>query len=139
MSSALTKIVGMPALIMVALKVPTPGTSRSSTRLPVGNIEPPPPSSSAAGSRNSICTSAAGKVTPSSSKSPVSCTSPLVIGTWAMMVLPMLACHTRTTATPLCGMRLASTRPLLTANEPTAADRLPQLPLQSTKGLSMDT
>jgi len=28
---------------------------------------------------------------------------------------------------------------LLTANEPTAADRLPQLPLQSTKGLSIDT
>ncbi|MNG37290.1 hypothetical protein D3C84_1245910 [compost metagenome] len=53
--------------------------------------------------------------------------------------MPMLACHTRTTAMPLCGMRLASTRPLLMANEPTAAVRLPQLPLQSTNGLSIDT
>ena len=34
-------MVGMPALIIVALSVPTPGTSRSSTRLPVGNIAPP--------------------------------------------------------------------------------------------------
>ena len=90
----------MPALIIVAFSVPTPGTSRSSTRLPVGNIEPPAPSSSAAGSMNSSCTSAAGKVTPSSSKSPVSCTAPSVIGTCAMMVLPMLACQMRTVATP---------------------------------------
>ena len=42
--------------------------------------------------------SAAGKVTPSSSKSPVSCTSPSVIGTCAMMVLPILACQMRMTA-----------------------------------------
>src|SRR5690606_24836654 len=55
MSSALTKMVGIPALIMVAFKVPTPGTSSSSTRLPVGNMAPSP----SAGSINSICTSAA--------------------------------------------------------------------------------
>ena len=95
---------------MVALKVPTPGTSRSSTRLPVGNIEPPS-SPSSDGSMNSSTISAAGKVTPSSSKSPVSCTWPLVIGTWAMMVLLMLACQMRTVQMPFCGMRAASTRP----------------------------
>lgn len=50
---------------MVALKVPTPGTSRSSTRLPVGNMAPPS-SPSSDGSRNSSTISAAGKVTPSS-------------------------------------------------------------------------
>ena len=61
---------------------------------------PPSPSSSSAGSMNSSCTSAAGKVTPSSSKSPVSCTAPFVIGTCATMVLPMLACQMRTVATP---------------------------------------
>ena len=56
-----------------------------------------------------------------------------------MMVFPILACQIRTTAVPFCGMRDASTRPLLMAKEPTAADRLPQLPLQSTNGLSMAT
>ena len=61
------------------------------------------------------------------------------MGTWAMMVFPILACQIRTTAVPFCGMRDASTRPLLMAKEPTAADRLPQLPLQSTNGLSMAT
>ncbi|MOA03143.1 hypothetical protein D3C78_1226300 [compost metagenome] len=55
------------------------------------------------------------------------------------MVLPMLACQIRTTATPFCGTRLLSTRPALMANEPTAAERLPQLPLQSTKALSIET
>ncbi|MCY1184255.1 hypothetical protein D9M73_249340 [compost metagenome] len=54
------------------------------------------------------------------------------------MVLPILACQIRTVAMPLRGMRAESTRPLLIANEPTAADRLPQLPLQSTKALSME-
>ncbi|MNI59509.1 hypothetical protein D3C73_1146740 [compost metagenome] len=130
-------MVGMPELIIVALNVPTPGTSRSSTRLPVGNIEPPSPSS--AGSMNSSCSSAAGNVTPSSSKSPVSCTAPSVMGTCAMMVFLMLACQMRTTATPLSGTRAGSTRPLVMANGPTAADRLPQLPLQSTNGWSMET
>ena len=38
-----------------------------------------------------------------------------------------------------CGTRPASTRPLLIANGPTAAERLPQLPLQSTKALSIET
>jgi len=56
-----------------------------------------------------------------------------------MMVLAMLACQMRTIAIPSCGTRLASTSPLLIANGPTAADRLPQLPLQSTNGLSIDT
>ena len=65
----------MPALIMVtlylaALKVPIAGTSSSSTTLPVGNIA----SDGSTGAINSTGTSAAGNVTPSSSKSPVSCT-----------------------------------------------------------------
>ncbi|MNN24635.1 hypothetical protein D3C81_1380740 [compost metagenome] len=128
-------MVGMPELIRVALKVPTPGTSSSSTTLPVGNIEPSP----SAGSMNSITTSAAGKVTPSSSKSPVSCTSPLVIGTWAMMVLPMFFCQMRTVQMPFCGMREESTRPPAMAKAPTAAVRLPQLPDQSTNALLIAT
>lgn len=80
--------------------------------------------------------SAAGKVTPSSSKSPSSATSPPRIGTWATMRLAMLACQMRTTATPSRG---AATRPSLIANGPTAAVRLPQLPDQSTTGLSITT
>jgi hypothetical protein len=84
-------------------------------------------------------TSAAGKVTPSNSKSPVSYTCPLAMGTCATMVLPMLACQMRTVQVPFSGMRAASMNPLAMANGPTAADRLPQLPLQSTKALSMDT
>lgn len=88
---------------------------------------------------NSSGTSAAAKVTPSSSKSPVSCTWPSEIGTWATMVLPMLACQMRTVHTPSGGTRAGSTRPCAIANGPTAADRLPQLPDQSTKALSMDT
>ena len=56
-----------------------------------------------------------------------------------MIVLWMLACQIRTTAMPFSGIRCASTRPLAMANEPTAAVRLPQFPLQSTKGLSIDT
>ncbi len=129
----------MPALIRVAWKLPTPGTSSVSTRWPVGNMAPPAPSSSAAGSRNSSAISAAGKVTPSSSKSPVSCTAPSVIGTCATMVLPMLACQIRTVATPSRGIRAGSTNPAAIANGPTAADRLPQLPLQSTKARSIAT
>ncbi|MNP20482.1 hypothetical protein D3C76_1130540 [compost metagenome] len=122
---------------MVALSVPMPGTSRSSTRLPVGNIEPPS-SPSSDGSRNSSTISAAGKVTPSSSKSPVSWTWPLLTGTWAMMVFLMLACQIRTTQVPFSGMRDGSTRPAWMAKAPAAVDRLPQLPLQSTNGLSME-
>ncbi|MNW02166.1 hypothetical protein D3C71_1979130 [compost metagenome] len=88
-------------MISVAAKLPTPGTSKVSTTLPVGNNAPtlptacgslppegalaslgrpgavemtPPSSPSSAGSMNSSATSAAAKVTPSSSKSPVSCT-----------------------------------------------------------------
>ncbi|MNN77314.1 hypothetical protein D3C81_1937680 [compost metagenome] len=53
--------------------------------------------------------------------------------------MPMLACQMRTVAIPFCGIRLLSTRPALMAKEPTAAERLPQLPLQSTKALSIDT
>ena len=56
-----------------------------------------------------------------------------------MMVLPMLACQMRTVQTPSCGTRAGSTSPLLIANGPTAAERLPQLPLQSTKALSIET
>ena len=125
----------MPALIMVTWKLPTPGTSRVSTRLPVGKTASP----ASMGLTNSTGTSAAGKVTPSSSKAPVSWTSPLVIGTRLTMVLPMFFCQTRTAQTPFSGMRSGSTRPLLTAKAPTAALRFPQLPDQSTKALSMDT
>ena len=135
MSAAFTKMVGIPALIMVALSVPNSGTVSSSTRLPVGNMSPSP----SAGSINSTLTSAAGNVTPSSSKLPVSCTSPLVIGTCTTISLLILTCQTRTTATPFCGILSASTRPLLIANAPTAAVKLPQLPLQSTKALSIAT
>jgi len=56
-----------------------------------------------------------------------------------MMVLPMFACQMRTTQLPSCGMRAGSTRPAWIANAPAAVDRLPQLPLQSTKALSIDT
>ncbi|MNV63582.1 hypothetical protein D3C71_1561850 [compost metagenome] len=133
------KMVGMPAVIIVTAKLPTPGTSRVSTRLPVGNIAPPSPSPSSEGSRNSSTISAAGKVTPSSSKSPLSCTCPSTIGTWARMVLPILACQIRTVQVPLRGMRVGSMKPLLIANGPTAVLRLPQLPLQSTNGVSMAT
>ncbi len=88
---------------------------------------------------NSSTISAAGKVTPSSSKSPVSCTCPSRTGTCTMMVLPMLACHTRTATVPSRGMRAAGTKPLAMANGPTAVLRLPQLPDQSTNALSMET
>lgn len=88
---------------------------------------------------NSSTISAAGKVTPSSSKSPVSCTSPSAIGTCTTMVLPMFACHTRTGNTPFRGSRARSMKPLMIANGPTAVDRLPQLPLQSTNALSIET
>ncbi|MNN76447.1 hypothetical protein D3C81_1928280 [compost metagenome] len=124
-------------MIIVTSKLPTPGTSSVSTRLPVGNIAPASPSSD--GSMNSNWISAAGKVTPSSSKSPISCTSPSRIGTWAMIVLPMLACQMRTVHRPSRGTRAASIRPLAMANGPTAVLRLPQLPLQSTNAVSIDT
>src|SRR5699024_10233963 len=102
----------------------------------VGNMGVP---SSAAGSTNATSTSAAGKVTPSSSKSPVSCTSPLVMGTSAIMVFSILACQIRTVQWPFSGMRSAGIKPVEMAKAPTAAVRLPQLPLQSIKGLSMET
>ncbi len=127
----------MPAVIIVTSNVPTPGTSSVSTRFPVGNIAPASPSSD--GSRNSSGISAAGKGTPSSSKSPVSCTQPFVTGTCATMVLPMFACQMRTVQWPLAGTRAGSIRPLAIANGPTADDRLPQLPDQSTKAPSIDT
>ena len=103
-----------------------------------------PGRSKAAGSRFAVCEQTrtrlpAGKVTPSSSKSPVSCTWPLLTGTWAMMVFWILACQMRTTHTPLSGMRAGSTNPAWMAKAPAAVDRLPQLPLQSTKALSMET
>ena len=40
---------------------------------------------------------------------------------------------------PSRGTRAGSTSPLAIANGPTAGDRFPQLPLQSTKALSMET
>ncbi len=103
---------------MVAWNVPTPGTSSSSTRRPVGKRAPSP----SAGSMKSTGTSAAGKVTPSSSKSPVSCTAPSVIGTWLTIVLPMFTCQMRTSQVPLVGTFAGSTRPLAMAKGPTAAE-----------------
>ena len=88
---------------------------------------------------NSSTISAAGNVTPSSSKSPVSCTCPSTMGTWQTMVLPMLACQTRTAKVPFSGSLSASMKPLAIANGPTAVLRLPQLPDQSTKAVSIDT
>ena len=102
----------------------------------------PPASAGAglsAGSRNSSAISAAGKVTPSSSKSPVSRTSPFAIGTWETIVLPMFACQMRTVQVSSRGTRAGSRKPLAIANGPTAEDRLPQLPLQSMKSPSIGT
>jgi hypothetical protein len=45
----------------------------------------------------------------------------------------------RTTTVPSSGMRAGSMKPLAMAYGPIAADRLPQLPLQSMNGLSMAT
>jgi hypothetical protein len=56
-----------------------------------------------------------------------------------MMVLPMLACQMRTTSQRRCAAPSRIDQPLLIANGPTAADRLPQLPLQSTNARSIDT
>ena len=67
----------------------------------------------------------------------VSCTAPFVTGTCATIVLPMFACQIRTVATRRAAR--ATDRPPLIANGPTAADRLPQLPVQSTNALSIDT
>src|SRR5699024_11284157 len=75
----------------------------------------------------------------SSSKSPVSCTSPLVMGISATMVFSILACQIRTVQWPFSGILSLFTRPDAIAKAPTAAVKLPQLPLQSIKGLSMDT
>ena len=56
-----------------------------------------------------------------------------------MMVLPMFFCQIFTVQMPSEGILPLSTKPCSMANAPTAAVRLPQLPLQSTKGLSMET
>jgi hypothetical protein len=123
---------------MVAFSVPMPGTSSSSTSFPVGNIAPPAPSSSAAGSMNSSCTSAAGKVTPSSSKSPR--LLHLAVGDrhvgddgLADVGLPD-AHHGHAVARNARRIDQAAAD----GKRPTAADRLPQLPLQSTKAVDGD-
>src|SRR3546814_20842176 len=85
-----------------------------------------------------VCSSDLGNVTPSSSKSPVSCTSPLVICTCATMVLLICVCQIRTTQTPFCEMRAASIRPLLIATDPTAAVRLHQFPAHLTQALGTE-
>jgi len=117
---------------------PTPGTSIVSTNAPVGNIAPCAASSGspAAGSRNSRAISAAGNVTPSSSKSPSSTTAPFAIGTCATMYLPMLACQMRIVSMPSDGIDRI---PRWIAAGPTAALRLPQFPLQSTTARSIET
>ena len=85
---------------------------------------------------NSMAISAAGKATPSSSKSPSSTTAPSFTGTCATMRLPRFACQMRTTATPSRG---AVTSPSEIAKGPTAVVRLPQFPDQSMTGLSIAT
>lgn len=60
-------IVGSPALMSVASRLPMPGISSCSISHPVGKVAPvADPPSSPAGSRNSSRISAAGKATPSS-------------------------------------------------------------------------
>ena len=94
-----TKIVGMPALISVALNVPTPGTSSSSTTLPVGNIAPPPsPSPRRPGRGIRAAPRPPGTSRHRARSRPFPAPAPSVIGTCATMVLPMLACQMRTTA-----------------------------------------
>ena len=61
------------------------------------------------------------------------------MGTCATMVLPMLACQMRTVARPSRGSAAASINPASMAKGPTAADRLPQLPDQSTSARSIAT
>ena len=67
------------------------------------------------------------------------CRHPLPEGKQAALISEALLPQIRTTATPSRGNRAASIKPLLMANEPTAADKLPQLPLQSTNAESIDT
>ncbi len=57
----------------------------------------------------------------------------------SIIVFWMFTCQMRTVQTPFAGILSALTSPLLMAKPPTAADRLPQLPLQSTNALSMET
>ena len=109
----------MPALISVAFRRPIFGTSISSTKLPVGNILPSP----SAGSRNSICTSAAGKVTPSSSKSPVSKTAPVLHRHMGNNGFADIFCQILTVHRPSEGILDLSTKPCSMANAPTAAVR----------------
>jgi hypothetical protein len=116
------------------LEAPTPGTSSSSTRLPVGNIAPPSPSSSSPGSRNSSCD--LGGREGHAVQFEVAGFLHLAVGhrhvrrRWSCRCWPARCARSQM---PSRGTRPASTRPLAIANGPTAADRLPQLPLQSTK------
>ncbi len=91
---ARTNTVGLPAVIMVAVIRPTPGTSSSScgaarrqqrTAAAASSSGAPVPDSSPAGSRNSSRISADGNGTPSSVNSPASTTSPSRTGTNASM------------------------------------------------------
>ena len=95
---------------MVALKVPTPAPPDRPPGCRWGTWRRRP-RRRPDGSRNSSTISAAGKVLPSSSKSPVSWTWPPLTGTWAMMVLPILACQMRTSQMPSSGIRAGSTSP----------------------------
>lgn len=82
---------------------------------------------------------AAGAGAPSAVRETAPIVSPFFIGILATIVLPIFACQILTVAMPSDGSALASTRPLLMAKDPTAAVKLPQFPLQSTKGLSIAT
>ena len=69
--------------------------------------------------------------TPSTTASPSTAARPSCTGTWAIKRLPVLVARTQTRVTG----STACTRPSSMAKGPTAADMLPQVPLQSTNGL----
>jgi hypothetical protein len=62
-----------------------------------------------------------------------------VIGTWATMVLPMLACQMRTMQTPSRGTRSASTSRCMDREGPDRRRQVAAVADQSTKSLSIDT
>ena len=99
-----------------------PGTSSTSTALPVGSSLPvtAPP-----GSRKSSRTGAPVPATPGISSSPSTTARPSFTKKVELMIFFVLVLWMRTVISPSRG----GTRPSSTANGPTAEDMLPQLPL----------
>ena len=73
--------------------------------------------------------------TPAMAKSPRISARPSRTGKRAWMIFRVLTWWMRTSASPSA----TRTRPSSTAKGPTAEDRLPQLPFQSTTGRSTET